>query len=488
MRIEDIFGYILFPIEYLVIIVYLILIIIIGFKNIKYNKFQSKEIIKERFLYEQITYEIYNSIESNILLDLKIQDICEDNYQPINFTIKLNNNSNYKYTTNISHLFNKQFCIPIYDNFKDIYNIYELKYEELLKHSVNLNSSENETNITNTINNTINNNNLDSICKLGYKPCGILDTMNNILCFPKKYNCPLNDLQISIKHDSFLLNNNYSEIELENDISLYLNNEENVDRPIIVTNLLSFDKPWDHEWEKLIAKNDKKIKRENFPFENYDIYMINSSFHNLSPISLTDIVKWEENNENLKLLLVEIEQPSEFYYLYHRNYIGFKNYKELKKFKKLFNSNDYKNNPLFKLSKTLRPYITSIVFGFIFLFIYISIFLFGVKVRFFYSDKYIIPFIFAGIVSFIYFIIYISLYFSDKAKFKKMDFQFDEQIQTAFNLYSKRVKQPIYTATIVLLFISIIPHISFLSLILGSFIYHVCIRPISRECGYCGLW
>ena len=123
MYIEDIITYILFPIEYLVITIYLILIIILGFKNIKYNKFKSKEIIKERVLYEQISYEIYNSIESNILLDLKIQEICEDNYQPINFTIKLTNNSNIKYKTNISHLFNKQFCIPIYDNFKDKYNL-----------------------------------------------------------------------------------------------------------------------------------------------------------------------------------------------------------------------------------------------------------------------------------------------------------------------------------------------------------------------------
>ena len=390
MRSRTIFGYILFPIEYLVIIIYLILIIILGIKNIKYNKFKSKEIINERVLYEQISYEIYNSIESNLLLDLKIQDKCEDNYQPLNFTIKLNNNSNFKYTTNISHLFNKQFCIPIYDNFKDKYNLHELKYEELLKHSINLNSIENNNNITNS-NNTINiisQNNSDNICESGYKPCGILDTMNNILCFPKKYNCPLNDLQISNQHDSFLLNNNYSEVKLENDISVYLNYEENIDRPIIITNFLSFEKPWEHEWEKLIAKKNKKIKRDKFPFENYDIFMLNSSFHDLSPISLNEILKWEEDNENLKLLLKEIEEPSEFYYLFKKNYIGFKNYEELIKFKKLFNSNDYKKNPLFKLSKTLRPYITSIVFGFIFLFLYNTLFLFGIKEDFFDSNIY----------------------------------------------------------------------------------------------------
>ena len=182
---EIILSGIFIGIEVILIISYLILLIIIGFKNVKYNKFNSKEIIKERLLYEQVSYEIYNSIKSNILLDLKIENYCDNNYQPINFTIKLNPNHNFKYSTKITHLFNKQFCIPIYENFKDKYNKNELKYEELLKHSINLNSTENG-------NKTYNINDLESICEKGYKPCGILDTMNNILCFPKKYNCPLN--------------------------------------------------------------------------------------------------------------------------------------------------------------------------------------------------------------------------------------------------------------------------------------------------------
>ena len=79
MGFEDIITYILFPIEYIIITVHLILIIILGFKNIKYNKLKSKEIIKERVLYEQISYEIYNNIESNILsfiIFLYIYDKC----------------------------------------------------------------------------------------------------------------------------------------------------------------------------------------------------------------------------------------------------------------------------------------------------------------------------------------------------------------------------------------------------------------------------
>ena len=351
-----IFG-ILFAIEVLLIITYLILLIIVSAKNIKYNKFNSEDIIKERMLYEQISYEIYSSIKSSILLDLKIADYCDNDYQPLNFTVKLDPNYNFKYIITISHLFNKQLCIPIYENFKEKYDEKELKYEELLKHSFKLNSSENT-------NNTYNDTYLDRVCEKGYKPCGILDTMNNILCFPEKYNCPLNDIQISFNNDLSLLNDGYVETLLENNISIYLNYEENIDKPIIVSNFLSVDRPWNHEWEYLMVnkKNDKK--RRYFPFDSFDIYMINSTSFNFS---LKDILKWEEKYEDF-ISLIKWENISINFHLFYKNYIGFKNYTELKRFEKIFNKNNYKNNPLFKLSKTLRPYIASIIFVLIFIF------------------------------------------------------------------------------------------------------------------------
>ena len=72
----------------LLLISYMILLIIQGFKNKEYNEFKSPKIVKERFLYEQFSYEIYNSINSPLLLDLKIQDECEENYQPLKFLLK----------------------------------------------------------------------------------------------------------------------------------------------------------------------------------------------------------------------------------------------------------------------------------------------------------------------------------------------------------------------------------------------------------------
>ena len=471
---------------FIILITILILLTIQGFKNIEYGKFKSIDIIKERVLYEQISYEIYNSIKNNIILDLEIQNECKNNFQPLNFTIKLNPNYNFKYTTNIINLFNKQFCVPIYGKFKDKYNDMELKYEELIKHSVNKN------NITKF--NLSDENILNNICEEGYKPCGLLDTLDNILCLPKKYNCPLNDLIISSQNNSNLTDNGYSEEKLDNDFSLYLNTEENIVRPIIISFFLSFDKPWDHEWQKIIGYKDSKknekdnLKREIFPFDNYDKYMTSVPFlDSFSFIPLNDILKWEKFNENLKIMIKEIE-PSKFYYLFHKNYIGFKNYEELKQFQETFDIDDYKNNPMYKLSKTLRPYIASIVLCLITTLIILIMFV----IMFILIANHEKDFIYFSLIIFaflalIYFLVYISLYFSNQAKFKKIDLNFDLQIKQVFDLYNKRINQPIYKAAIILLFISVIPH-SIAILIFICYLIYILVDEIKKYCGFCGLF
>ena len=269
----------------LLLISYMILLIIQGFKNKEYNEFNSLKIINERFLYEQFSYEIYNSINSPLILDLKIQNKCEENYQPLKFLLKLNPYYNYKSTVSISHLFNNKFCIPIYKKLKNKYNPNELKYDNLLMHSINIDNIKNY--------NKSDKNSLNNICEAGYKPCGILDTMNNILCLPKKYNCPLNDLIISKYNDSSLIDDGYYEINLNNSFSIYLNTNENIERPIIITNFISLDKPWNHEYQNIIAYKDNKKdkKREEILFDDYDIFMRKVPLKHFSFISLNDILK-----------------------------------------------------------------------------------------------------------------------------------------------------------------------------------------------------
>ena len=313
----------------LLVITYFLLLIIQSFINLYFNSHHSPKNIKELLFYEQFSYEIYSSINTNLILDLKIQDECEVNYQPLNFFLKLNPNYTFKYTVNITNLFNIKFCVPIYENLTNKYNSFELRYDNLLKHSININDIKNYD--------KNNPNNLNNICEVGYKPCGILDTMNNILCLPKKYNCPLNDIIISRNKNSSLIDNGYDEITLNNSFLIYLNTKENIERPIIITNFISFDKPWNHEYQQIIEyeenkSSDEVLENRTKIFDDYDIYMKIVPFLNFNNITLNDILNWEKDNDNLKSVINESVEISKYYFLFHKNYIGFKSYEEFLKF------------------------------------------------------------------------------------------------------------------------------------------------------------
>jgi len=468
----------------LLIISYVILLIIQGFKNKEYNEFNTPKIVNERFLYEQFSYEIYNSINSPLILDLKIQDECEENYEPLKFILKLNPYYNFKSTVSITHLFNNKFCIPIYKKLKNKYKQEELKYDNLLMHSINIDNIKNY--------NKSDKNSLNNICEAGYKPCGILDTMNNILCLPKKYNCPLNDMIISKNNDLYLKDDGYDEINLNNSFSLYLNTNENIERPILITNFISFDKPWSHEYQNIIAYKDNKKdnKREEVLFDGYDIFMRKVPFNNFSFISLNDILNWEKNNDYLKSVINDVK-PSEFYYLFNKNYIGFKNIEELELFKKIFKENNYKDCPLYRISKTLRPGLATIIINIIALLFLSTLLLFIIVLLFnFDNDSETIKFYFlitCMIFSAIYFLIFIPLFSIDKKLYKTEQFTFDVQMEAVFNLFNNRSRQPVYQASIILMSICMLPDVIFILMILFASIFQL-ILLIKRECSFCGLY
>jgi len=460
----------------LLLITSMILLIIQGCKNKEYNEFNTPKIVNERFLYEQFSYEIYNSINSPLILDLRIQNECEENFQPIKFILKLNPHYNYKSTVSISHLFNNNFCIPIYKNLKNKYNQAELKYDNLLIHSVNIDNIKNY--------NKSDKSSLNNICEEGYKPCGILDTMNNILCLPKKYNCPINDMVISKNNNSSLIDDGYVEINLNNSFSIYLNINENIERPIIVKNFISFDKPWNHEYQNIIAykENKKNNKREMFLFDDYDMFMRKVPFNNFSSISLNDILNWETNNNYLKSKINEIK-PTEFYYIFNKNYIGFKNYEELEQFKKIFKEDNYKDNPLFKFSKTLKPGLATSIINIIMIIIILAV---AIPLLIYDAEGFVyFSLLSCTTIGLIYFLIYVSLFSIDKKKFKTEQFTFDVQIESVFNSFTKRNKQPVYFSSIILMSICVLPHAGLILVIL-YFAIRELFKLIKRECSYCG--
>ena len=205
-------------------------------------------------------------------------------------------------------------------------------------------------------------------------------------------------------------------------------------------------------------------------------------FNNFSFISLNDILNWEKNNDYLKMVINKVK-PSESYYLFNKNYIGFKNYEELEQFKKIFKEDNYKDNPLFKFSKTLRPGLATIIINIIL----ISIILFVTILLLFTKAEEFVYFSFACcFYSLIYFLIFISLFSIDKKKFKTEQFSFDIQIERVFYSFNKRSKQPVYLASIILMSICVLPHAVVILIILFGAIYEL-IKLIKKEFSFCGL-
>jgi len=308
--------------------------------------------------------------------------------------------------------------------------------------------------------------------------------MNNILCLPKKYNCPLNDMVISKNNNSSLIDDGYVEINLNNSFSIYLNTNENIERPIIVTNFISLDKPWNHEYQNIIAYKDNKKdnKREKFLFDDYDMFMRKVPFNNFSSISLNDILNWKTNNNYLKSKKNEIK-PTDFYYIFNKNYIGFKNYEELEQFKKIFKEDNYKDNPLFKFSKTLKPGLATSIINIIMIIIILAV---AIPLFIYDAEGFVyFSLLSCTTIGLIYFLIYVSLFSIDKKKFKTEQFTFDVQIESVFNSFTKRNKQPVYFSSIILMSICVLPHAGFILVIL-YFAIRELFKLIKRECSYCG--
>ena len=86
----------------------------------------------------------------------------------------------------------------------------------------------------------------DNKCKKGYKQCGILDTIGNILCIDETFDCPINQLNVDLRTErNKYLKNGSKEIYNENLIynyQFYYSNKS-IDNNIVVSVLFSQNKP-----------------------------------------------------------------------------------------------------------------------------------------------------------------------------------------------------------------------------------------------------
>ena len=412
-----------------------------GIINFKFFKFNDRKIITERTLFEQFSYEVYSSINSPLLLEeirnkdpdtnkcptscqameinlnlntyfdcrgVFIKDLyssCQDsiikNYTSCNENPDINNNYNSydylndnrakyctyfsKYSSKKAMIKDKCFCGKKFDS---------LKYEQLLSNSVP---------------------NYMNSCQGGYYKCGILDTMENILCL-KNYPCPAHSITNSLT----------SSISDPN-------------KKVMASFIISENHPLNHEWDVIIRERNEKLSNKESDKRRY--------------VSKADFKLFDEEIDNTYEKIVEniplgdiFSDYSQYKYnnnqnlnIYARNFIGFKNVKELNKFKKHFNEDDYRDNPLYKLSSSGHNPIITIVFSSVFLFLSISFLIVYIKIGKIISDdiKRIMIYIFVGI-TFLFFIasmIIISVHFG---KYPMIYIDMDERMKKVLDAYNKR--------------------------------------------------
>lgn len=387
---------------YVTTLIALIYGIICSHKNYDFNKKDfnkdNYKIISEKLLYQQFSYEIITNHALKLILDFKLLPECPVNYN--NIEIKTKESLNYNFALNSKKINNVttnrgtlKFCVLFYSGFT---------YESLLKNSTK------------------------TYCQNGFKPCGILDTLENILCIPQKDKCPLNDLIIDSPKNSLLLKKEYQEININIERSFYLYYGESTSNKLIVDLLFSFITPFSHDWDQLLNQSIEDPYIIDYDFLHYKI----DNFFQKKGINLS---LGSSNKEQL-------------FSLYNKNYIGIKDYEI---FKEDFNLTDYKSNPLYLLSVSeLYPSYLMEIFCIIFALIEISpcIFLYSIKRKEFFAFMILI----VPTISIIFGTLFIVDYFRIKATFSKIGDNFDYLMQEIINLYNKRILSNSFKITVIL--------------------------------------
>ena len=436
-----------------------------GIINNIYLKSKDKEIIAERTVLEQFSYEVYSSINTAIPIGLNVKNKCNYNEEPIkihlhsdtfydcrgiynsdlnwncrnqivdNYTTCASNgrthldfSNNNKYIRDLKDYDERVKYCQYYSNYTQtltkIFSQYICKsqtktYSELLSNSV-----PSKDYYGNPV-----------PCPYGYKKCGILDTKDNILCIPKSEKCPVNEISIS----SF-------GVEANKIGNIYFNGSEEKNSKIITSIILSENKPSNHEWDKLIKENyenidDEESNRRRIVSKNDFLLLDKEDFNNYESrnikIQMSDLI----SGFNFKKF--ELYNRYQDLTIYTRNYIGFKNVKEFNKFKKYFKDNDiyFNENPLYKLSSLEHDPLITIIFSAFFLFLGIS-FLIIIIINFFkgflnekIKDILLYCFIFILIVNFVADLIIISYHYS---KCPLIYIDMDARMKSVLNRYNKR--------------------------------------------------
>ena len=438
-----------------------IFLLVQGIKNYKFFKFDDEKIIVEKTLFEQFSQEVYESINTpfsrysfttncninnqirfplylNTFYDCRnihsseLKKECQDgiiaNYTDctpgsstynydynINYEDRINFDSRIKYCEYFSR-FNQKIS-----KLQDYYMCREgssYKYEDLLYNSVKLDDLYGAS----------------SSCPTGRKICGILDTKNNWACLPDSYNCPYNVLNFEEKQ---------TKNSVKIDDGLYLSYSNNANQNIFTSFIISENQPMNHEWDIYVREKNEELddedinKRRKLTKKDFELVgdKEDMTYQKLNvEISAEELLN--SNRNNIQTTRLNLDQNLN---IFARNYIGFKDHKELINFKKIFNEEDPMDNPLYKITSSGHNPIITITFSSVFIIIDILFLVFEI-IKFKSQNNnndslIIIIFIIVNSVFFFVELLIIAFHF---IKYPKIHIDMDERMQKVLDLYNDR--------------------------------------------------
>jgi hypothetical protein len=462
-----------------------IFILVQSILNVIFNS-NNKTCVAERLVYQQFSHDVYSNIKSKILYDFEIIEYdqnCSDNREILNIPIKIDSFYDCEKVkvddidkdlcqnkiSRTSTCCKKECCkLDIYTNQKicrnkNIYNLADISEDPRKKCKL--------FNIYN-----------GKLYKIdNYKICARRYDYNYeyLLGKNEKSFCPGGIILDSLDH---CLNENITILN-QSKSNVYLSFKEN--SSVIVKNILSEINPNFFEYELLLKESilNNKIKineKEQNIVNKYKVINIkninDAFFKNIKNLGITDgnsnyINHFSRNINNLMNGNDDDQVFNEFqdnYFIknkslnwYTRNYIGFKDINELKKFKYYFDEDDPTNNPLYKMDKLLFPNAESIVISSIFIILLASN-LYGQiyyyknneldEQKSFYLDS------FRRISTLVLFIIYLSIYLFKYLYYyhKIEEIEMEKYYAIVLEKYNKRRRQIYLLIGVILLGLNLI--------------------------------
>ena len=460
-------------ISYILIIITYILYTVQSFLNQNFTNNKTKKIQIERALYENFSQEIYNNIQRKPIKKIKNDPVgeyfietylnsyydcrginngllneenCQNKKVPSSLCckkeccFKYNSNTicnNYNFNTKNSVL-NKNILTYNDDEILDdprrrycnLINEFSGNTSSILGHY--LIKEQFDYSYENILLNKDGINKNIIIDKEGEKKdfidCGEIDSLKNHL-FVKDIECPINY------------------IILEEDTNeLFFASITKTSLGIIVNNYLAESPPLIKLWENIYIKEDITIKeiKDLLKIKNKD----NSDYNNYYKKQHVSF-----NKGQIPYYTNEINNYIKINW-YTTNYIGFDTSEDLKDFISIFNENDKKDNPLYKIRDSLIPSVGTSVIGIILIILYI---LFLIRYSYEIKKKLFLKMALFKVKEAIilitliaYFIIYLVV---TQKNFKKININIDPNYKAVLDIYNKRRKQNCFLAGIILHFI-----------------------------------